>query len=394
MSLSEFIRAHHEKIIRDFSAFAKTLMPPGAEMTEAELRDHASEMLTAVVDDMHLHQTPEEQHHKAQGRGSARTMEASGRLHAIDRIQHGYPSEAVLAEFRALRASVLRLYEDSGVLDLSEVRRFNEAIDEALMESMRQFARETHLLREELHANAQKNTSLLAEIKDRREAEDKMTALFRRLVSAQDEERRRIARNIHDELGQPITALKMNLEALAGTAPTSESFATPLHRSLALIRDLDGAVDFLTRELTPAIAMGSLSAALEELVKSWSERFSIAAEFTATGEHHAPADVKEQLYRVAQEALHNVAKHAAAHHVSVRVEGGAAQLVLMIEDDGIGFSDDDARGRSLKGGFGLTSMRERAVLAGGSLTVESAVGQGTSISLRVALPHSPARSQS
>ena len=259
---------------------------------------------------------------------------------------------------------------------------------------MRQFVSETNLLREELNAKAQKNTSLVAEIKDRREAEEKITALFRRLVSAQDEERRRIARNIHDELGQPITALKMNLEALAATAPTAESFATPLHRSQALVRDLDRAIDFLTRELRPAIEMVSVSAALEELVKSWSERFGVAADFTTNGEHDVPSEVKEQLYRVTQEALHNVAKHAAAHHVSVIIEGRAAELVLVIEDDGIGFSDDDTRRRSLNGGFGLTSMRERAVLAGGSLTVESAVGRGTSIYMRVALPQSPARSQS
>jgi len=393
MLLGEFIRAHHEDIIREFSAFAKTLTPPGVEMTEAELRDHASEMLTAVVEDMHLRQTPQEQHRKSHGHGSARTMEASGRLHAVDRIQHGYPSEAVLAEFRALRASVLRLYGDSGASDLSEVCRFNEAIDEALAESLHQFGRETHLLREELKANAEKNTSLVAEIQDRRDAEDKMTALFRRLVSAQDEERRRIARNIHDELGQTITALKMHLEALAGRAPTTESFATPLHRSQELVGDLDRAVDFLTRELRPSIDMVSLSAALEDLVKSWSERFGIAAEFAANGECHVPSDVKEQLYRVTQEALHNVAKHAAAHHVSVMIEGRAAELVLVIEDDGIGFSDDDARGRSLSSGFGLTNMRERAVLAGGTLTVESAVGQGTSIYVRVGVPHSPAPPQ-
>jgi signal transduction histidine kinase len=394
MSLTEFIRAHQEEIIVAFSAFAKTLMPPGPEMTEAELRDHSKEILTAVVEDMHLRQTPTEQRRKSEGHGSARTMEASGRLHAADRIQHGYPFEAVLAEFRALRASVLRLYEVSGASDLSEARRFNEAIDEALTESMRQFTRETSLLREELSANAEKNTSLVAEIKNRRAAEEKITALFRRLVSAQDEERRRIARNIHDELGQALTALKMNLEALVATAPLDESSATALHRSQALVRDLDRAIDFLTWELRPAIDMVSLSVALGELVKSWSERFGIAAEFVANGEHRVPADVQEQLYRVTQEALHNVAKHAAANHVSVMLEGRADELVLLIEDDGIGFSDDDTPGRSLSRGLGLTSMRERAVLAGGGLTVESAVGQGTSIYLRVGLPHSPARSQS
>ena len=219
MSLSEFIRNHHEEIISAFSAFATTLMPPGAVMTEAELRDHAKEILTAVVEDMHLQQTSGEQHRKSQGRGAARMMEASGRLHAADRILHGYPFESVLAEFRALRASVLRLYEQSGGVDLGEVRRFNEAIDEALTESMQQFARQATLLREELTAKAEKNTSLVTEIANRRAAEEKITGLFRRLVSAQDEERRRIARNIHDDLGQAMTALKMNLEALAATAP-------------------------------------------------------------------------------------------------------------------------------------------------------------------------------
>jgi signal transduction histidine kinase len=320
-------------------------------------------------------------------------MEASGRLHAADRILHGYPFEAVLAEFRALRASVLRLYEDSGGVDLSEMRRFNEAIDEALTESMRQFARQTTLLREELTAKAEKNTFLVTEIANRRAAEEKITALFRRLVSAQDEERRRIARNIHDELGQAMTALKMNLEALVAAAPPTESFATPLHRSQALVRDLDRAIDFLTWELRPAIDMVSLSTALGDLVKSWSERFGVAADFVANGEPHVPSDVQEQLFRVAQEALHNVAKHAAASHVGVTLEGRAAEVVLLIEDDGVGFSADDTPGRSLHGGLGLTSMRERAVLAGGSLTVESAPGRGTSIHVRVALPHSASGSE-
>ena len=148
MSLPDFIRGHHLEIISEFAAFAKTLMPPGAEMTDAELRDHAEEILTAIVEDMHLRQTPDEQHRKSQGRGSAHSMETAGRLHAVDRIAHGYAFQAVLAEFRALRASVLRRYEETGATDFKELRRFNEAIDEALTESMREFAGESALLRE------------------------------------------------------------------------------------------------------------------------------------------------------------------------------------------------------------------------------------------------------
>jgi hypothetical protein len=149
MSLSGFIRDHHEAIISEFGRFAKTLMPPGPEMTEAELRDHAEEILTAVVQDMSIPQSPEEQYLKSRGHGVAKTMEASGALHADDRIRHGFTFRAVLAEFRALRATVLRLYEESGATDLADVRRFNEAIDEAMTESMDRFAARTDLFRDQ-----------------------------------------------------------------------------------------------------------------------------------------------------------------------------------------------------------------------------------------------------
>ena len=88
MSLSGFIRGHHEEIISEFALFARTLMPPGPDMTEAELRDHAEEILTAVVQDMSIAQSPEEQSLKSQGGGAAKTMKFSGTLHADDRIQH------------------------------------------------------------------------------------------------------------------------------------------------------------------------------------------------------------------------------------------------------------------------------------------------------------------
>jgi hypothetical protein len=149
MSLVAFIRHNHEEIISEFAAFARTLMPAGTDLTEAELRDHAEELLTAVVEDINTPQTGDEQSHKSQGRGSAKAMQACGKLHADDRIQQGFTFRAVLAEFRALRAAVLRLYEESGASDLSDVRRFNEAIDEALTESMDRFAVQTDLFRDQ-----------------------------------------------------------------------------------------------------------------------------------------------------------------------------------------------------------------------------------------------------
>jgi signal transduction histidine kinase len=148
-SLVTFIADHYEEIIVEFAAFAHALMPPEAEMSDAELRDHAQEILAAVVHDLSLPQSSEERHRKSQGHGSSQSMKASGQLHADHRIQHGFTFRSVLAEFRALRASVLRLYEESGASDLREVRRFNEAIDEALTESMDRFAVQTDLFREQ-----------------------------------------------------------------------------------------------------------------------------------------------------------------------------------------------------------------------------------------------------
>jgi signal transduction histidine kinase len=149
MSLGEFIDHHHDEIVGEFSAFARTLIPPGLGMTETELRDHAKEMLTAIAQDLKTEQTADEQSEKSKGHGAAKVMAASGRLHADARIEHGFTPGQVLAEFRALRASVLRLYERSGHTDISGVTRFNEAIDEVLTESVTRYAAKTDLYRDQ-----------------------------------------------------------------------------------------------------------------------------------------------------------------------------------------------------------------------------------------------------
>jgi len=144
-SLGTFIEQNHSEIIGAFSAFARTLMPPHSTMTEQELRDHCEELLHAVAADLDTEQTAHEQSKKSRGHGVAHIMRISGVLHADGRLHHGFTLSHVLAEFRALRASVLRLYELSGDADLAGVRRFNEAIDEALTESMTRYSAQTDL---------------------------------------------------------------------------------------------------------------------------------------------------------------------------------------------------------------------------------------------------------
>jgi signal transduction histidine kinase len=141
MPLLDFIRTHRPEIIDEFAAFAQTLTPAAVAMTAVELRDHAHELLTAIVADMGDVQTADEQARKAQGRGRKHAMAPSGQLHADARIAHRFDATQLMAEFRALRASVLRLYADhGGEVDLHGVERFNEAIDEALTVSMERFS--------------------------------------------------------------------------------------------------------------------------------------------------------------------------------------------------------------------------------------------------------------
>jgi len=141
MPLRDFIRDHGPAIIDQFEAFAQTLTPAAAAMTPVELRDHAHELLTAIVADMGDAQTADEQARKSHGLGQNRAMAASGQLHADARIAHRFDAIQVIAEFRALRASVLRLYTNQGgEVDVQGVERFNEAVDEALTVSMARFS--------------------------------------------------------------------------------------------------------------------------------------------------------------------------------------------------------------------------------------------------------------
>jgi PAS domain S-box-containing protein len=235
---------------------------------------------------------------------------------------------------------------------------------------------------------ARTNSDLAAEVQERRAAEAQVKALFRRLVTVQEEERRRIARDLHDQLGQPMTVLRMELDALASRSADPSSITSQAARMRGIAEELDRNIDFLTWDLRPAaLDHLGLAAALAKLVNSWSERFGIAAEFGASWPERCrlPPEVEANLYRLTQEGLHNIAKHAAARHVSVLLERRTDQAVLIIEDDGCGFVVDDVSTEPARGGLGLVSMRERATLVGGEFHIESVPGIGTSIYVRIAM---------
>jgi two-component system, chemotaxis family, CheB/CheR fusion protein len=210
----------------------------------------------------------------------------------------------------------------------------------------------------------------------------------RRIVNAQETERARIARDLHDSLGQMLTALRLTLERGQIAGP-GEPLNSDVERAMQLTSAIDRELDFLSRQLRPAVLEElGLAAALPLFLREWSEHYHVQAEYRSAFEPgHLSADAEVAFYRVAQEALNNVTKHARATRVDVILETREGQVVLLVEDNGVGFdvADEDLISRR----FGVVGMRERAALIGATLDIESAAHEGTSVFLRCPVAPTP-----
>jgi PAS domain S-box-containing protein len=217
-----------------------------------------------------------------------------------------------------------------------------------------------------------------------RYSEEARVRLLRRLVVAQEEERRRIARDLHDHLGQQLTALRLKLESVQNAAADVPSARAPLVQAADLLTQIDRDIDFLSWELRPAaLDEFGLTAVLDNYVKEWSRYSQVPARFHAdrVAEIHVPPEIESTLYRIVQEALNNVARHARARAVSVVLEKRGGTMSLVIEDDGVGFDASTISNTMI----GLVSMRERAAVVGGTLDIEPTAGGGTTVFARVPL---------
>jgi signal transduction histidine kinase len=208
---------------------------------------------------------------------------------------------------------------------------------------------------------------------------------LRRIVEGQELERRRLARELHDETGQALTSVLLGLKAVeeAKDEPQLRAAARDLRELVvATLQD----VRRLAVELRPkALDDFGLVPALERLVQTVVEATGIDVQLEARlGEDRLPPEVETTLYRVVQEALTNVAKHAGARTVSVVLVRRGAAVTAIVEDDGTGFRPEEVADRD--DGIGLAGMRERVGLLGGKLTVESAPGAGTTIVAEVPSP--------
>jgi len=224
----------------------------------------------------------------------------------------------------------------------------------------------------------------------RRVVEARLALLVESAVELQEEERRRIARDVHDHLGQQTTALRIQLELLYSQC-TSPSQIERLQKTQSAAEALDRGLDDLIRSLRSAPPLDlDLGETLSTFVKGWSAEFGIAAECALAPDGAGfPQVAALNLYAIAQEALHNVVKHARATSVRISVTRRNDGIVLRIEDDGCGFNS--TYGGVRPGGFGLLSMSERAELVGGLIDITSAPGRGTMVAVFVPLTCSTAR---
>jgi len=240
------------------------------------------------------------------------------------------------------------------------------------------------------------------DITARRQAEDGLLASQRelrlltgRLLEAQEVERRRIARELHDDLNQGLALLSIELDLLGQKPPAStREVASKMLALSSRVKELSSSVHDLSHQLHPSkLEHLGLVSAIRALSAELNHHHGLEVSFT---HHDVPDSIPEAtalcLYRIVQEALRNVVKHGGTDRVVVALGGGPDGIRLRVGDDGAGFDVASAHGN---GGLGLVSMRERLNLVGGQMVIDSRPGGGTRIGVRIPLrePAEPVRAE-
>ncbi|MGV3526656.1 MAG: response regulator [Candidatus Sericytochromatia bacterium] len=256
------------------------------------------------------------------------------------------------------------------------------ATEEALAQHQSELEQRVQERTEALSRSVQ---ALQAEILQRREAEmalagarDQLRALASRLISIQEEQQKRISREIHDELGQAMTAIKLDLGWLAGQLAGQDALQQKIQRTLPLVSDTITTIQRICAELRPGILDDlGLVAALEWLVQEFSERTGLHCQLSVTpDELLVPPALATALFRICQESLTNVMRHARAQQVRIRLEQVEESLYLQIVDDGQGIAPERLEHPM---SLGLMGIRERVLLWNGEVRITGGPGLGTAI---------------
>jgi signal transduction histidine kinase len=279
-------------------------------------------------------------------------------------------------QFDALRA--LQLVQEN-VREVPVIVLTGSLGEEAEVECLKRGACD-YLLKDRLARLGRAVGQCLDRKQAREEYAERLEALSRQLIRAQEDERQRIARELHDEVGQCLTAVKLSLDQIACEPPGSDisdrvaDAAAITGLAIEQVRDL-------SRLLRPAILDDlGLTVALRSLVRGLSERAGLGAKVEIDEVGPVNPDVEIACYRIVQEALNNTVKHARATKLRVALNRAADELELVVEDNGSGFDVTSATARAARGwSLGMLGMRERAVLAGGWAEISSRPGLGTRI---------------
>lgn len=265
-------------------------------------------------------------------------------------------------------------------LDITERKRNEDAL------------RETHdhlerRVRERTSELAQINESLQTEIRERRHAQDARRQLLDQLVTAQEDERGRISRELHDQMGQHLTAIMLLIDSLKRTSNFETANSSTLGQLEEVTGQLADEVESLAWELRPtALDDLGLEVALAKYVRKWTERSLVPVDLQSAGLNNArlPPLIETAIYRIVQEALTNIVRYARASTVGVILERQRNHVSAIVEDNGCGFDVDALQALpSAERRMGLLGMQERAALVGGTLHIESAAGMGTTVYLRI-----------
>jgi signal transduction histidine kinase len=225
-----------------------------------------------------------------------------------------------------------------------------------------------------------------ARLKEAKQRESLRRELYKRVVAAQESERQRIARELHDETGQALTAIGLGLRGLTGSLSVSDPESTKknLHQLELLTTHSLDELQRLIADLRPShLDDLGLSSAMRWYANQLQERVKLEVHVEINGEERTVASpVKIALFRIAQEALTNVIKHAQAKTALVTLTYGVKSVQVRVTDDGRGF-DMDAAGSAKRVSWGLKGMEERTSLLGGKFEVQSRLGQGTTVEVSI-----------
>jgi PAS domain S-box-containing protein len=306
--------------------------------------------------------------------------------------------EASAAEYRYRRRSGEYVWLRTSLTAFSRDRHGQVAQMLCVMNDITQARRAQEELlqaREELEIRVRERTeqldttnrALRQQMEERTNAEAERQEVLNRVLAAQEEERRRISRELHDDIGQYLTALMLGLKTLeqqmGGMVGTK-------------LQELEAITEMVGKEVHD-VALGLRPTALDDLglvdalsayVEDWSVRVGLQVDFHASGfgATRLPGAIETALYRITQEALNNIAKHAGATRVSLILERKAARVLAIIEDNGTGFDVESLEKPSSRRHLGFRGMKERAALIDGELRVESSLGQGTTLFVQIPIP--------